>query len=384
TKEDRIREKTRKAELSKLEESCISQFYSTDDKKLVFYSVSGGQYKFYSEIIEYVLSHSDLIIHYVTNDPNDPLLSNSPKNLKAYYVGEKRAIRFMLTLKAKVVVMTATNLQQYHLKRSIADIDIEYVYTWHNFTSLIILREGAVDHFDTVFCVGPHQIDEIRRTEQLYNLKKKKLVKVGYGQLDKLTRLYNADSGTNSPPQILIAPSWSEDNLFESCLDQVISELKKGNYKIIIRPHPEYRKRFPENWEAIKNGYKNSVIIDEEFSTQDTIYKSDLLITDWSSIAYEYAFCTKRPVLFINTAMKVMNSNFDKLGIEALDVTLRREVGANIDTDKLSEIPAIVSELLSNPGKYQQSIENSISKWLFHPGRSGEAGGEYLISVMKS
>jgi YidC/Oxa1 family membrane protein insertase len=382
-KEEKARLRSERLELAKLEKSAIERFYSDSGSKLVFYSISGGQHKFYSEIIDYILGHSDIVVHYVTNDPKDPLLSSAPEKLKAYYVGEKRAIRFMLTLKAKVVVMTAPNLQQYHLKRSIADIGIEYVYTWHHFTSLMILREGALDHFDTVFCVGPHQIEEIRRTEQLYNLKKKKLVKVGYGQMDKLARLHSAGSGRNSPAQILVAPSWSDDNLFESCLDEIVSGLKKGGYKIVIRPHPEYRKRFPENWDSIKSKYRNDTVIDEVFASQETIYQSDLVITDWSSIAYEYAYCTKRPVLFVNTAMKVMNSDFEKLGVKPLDVIIRSEVGASIDKDKLSELPAVVSELLNNPEKYRQSIESSFSKWLFHPGRSGEAGGEYLINAMK-
>ena len=33
--------------------------------------------------------------------------------------------------------------------------------------------------------------------------------------------------------------------------------------------------------------------------------KADLLITDWSSIGYEYAYTTKKPVIFINTPMKM-------------------------------------------------------------------------------
>ena len=38
------------------------------------------------------------------------------------------------------------------------------------------LRKGAVDNYDTIFCVGPHQTKEIRETEKVYGLKPKKII----------------------------------------------------------------------------------------------------------------------------------------------------------------------------------------------------------------
>jgi YidC/Oxa1 family membrane protein insertase len=365
-----------------IEQAALERFYSHPDKhKLMFYAVSGGQFKYYSEIIEYILNNTDIIVHYVTNDPNDKLLENSSERLQAYYVGEKKAITFMMNLRTvAMVVMTVPNLQQFHIKRSVVDTDIEYVYTWHHFTSLIMLREGAVDHFDTVFCVGPHQIEEIRKTEQFYNLRKKQLVKTGYGQMDMLMRLHTEKFNKNSLPQILIAPSWATNGLFDSCLDEIVRQLSDCPYQLVIRPHPEYCKRFPDKWNNIVKRYNDHAIIDSDFSSQDSIYKSDALVTDWSNIAYEFAFCTKRPVIFINTPQKIMNSEYKKLGIEPLDKILRSEIGENIDIDKLHNLPEILVDMLTNGERYRDSIEQAIDKWLFYPGRSGEAGGRYIIN----
>ena len=45
-----------------------------------------------------------------------------------------------------------------------------------------------------------------------------------------------------------------------------------------------------------------------------TIFEADLMITDWSGIAYEYAYTTCKPVLFIDTPMKIMNPEYKKIG----------------------------------------------------------------------
>jgi len=382
SREDRIKRKLLRQHQAELESVSVKRFYSSDNSdKLVFYSVIGGQYKYFSEIIDYLLVNTKIVVHYVTNDFDDHLLTQKRERLEVYYIGEKRAITFMLTLKAKMVVMTAPNLQQYHIKRSVVCPDIEYVFTYHHFTSLMLLREGALDHFDTVFCVGKHQIEEIRRTEQLYGLPQKKLVKVGYGQIDKLLRMYSAmPKVEHKAPQVLIAPSWSERNILDSCLDEIVKHLA-GKYKLIVRPHPEYIRRFPEKWQSLMSKYNNeNLLFDLDFLSNNSIYQSDILITDWSNIAYEFSYCTKKPTVYINTPMKVMNSEYNKLGIEPLDITLRSKLGVSVDIDKLNRLPEIIEDMRNNPEKYSMSIESTFADYLFHPGRSGEAAGKYIAS----
>jgi YidC/Oxa1 family membrane protein insertase len=379
---ERLKEKS-------LEHDSIERWNAEKKHDLVFYSLSGGQYKFFSEIVNFILNNSEITVHYITNDPKDKLLSNDNPQLKAYYISQRKIIMFMLKLEAKIVIMTAPNLQQYYIKRSVADPDIEYIFIWHAFASLVMMREGAVDHFDTVFCVGQHQIDEIRKTEQLYKLPQKRLVKAGYGQMDILLRMYEEmPKIKNDPPQILIAPSWSVDNILDACLDDVVRPLC-GKYKVIIRPHLEYIKRFGEKWQAICEKYAavSNVYLDIDFGSQDSIYQSDILITDWSGITFEYSYCTKHPTIYINTPMKVMNSKYAELGIEPINISLRKEIGICIEPSEISILPGVVENILHNltqaPKKYATAIDSAIEPYLFHPGRSGEAGGKYIIKRLE-
>jgi len=51
-------------------------------------------------------------------------------------------------------------------------------------SSHMIYRAGAFDHFDSILCVGPHHIDEIRAWEKLNGLPAKRLHQHGYAPLD--------------------------------------------------------------------------------------------------------------------------------------------------------------------------------------------------------
>jgi YidC/Oxa1 family membrane protein insertase len=282
--------------------------------------------------------------------------------------------------------MTTPDLQKYHIKRSIVRKDIEYIYVFHAISSSnMVLRESALDHYDTIFCEGPHKVDEIRRTEQVYGLPAKRLVKVGYGLMDMLLDAYaDMPQVENDKPQILIAPSWQIDNILDSCIDEIIEQLVGKGYKVIVRPHPEYIKRFPQRIKNIVDRHAHRIgedfSFELDFISNETIYQSDLLITDWSNIAFEFSFCTKLPTISVNTTMKVMNPEYKRIEIEPINITLRDMLGVSVDTDHLNKLYEIVETVLANKAKYQDKINAVMPDYVYYPGRSGEAGGKYIMS----
>jgi hypothetical protein len=83
-------------------------------------------------VIEYLLSHTKVPIHYITSDPDDIIFKIAEKEprIKPYYIGEKRLITLMMKMDADVVVMTMPDLENYHIKRSYIRKDIDK-YTRH-------------------------------------------------------------------------------------------------------------------------------------------------------------------------------------------------------------------------------------------------------------
>jgi YidC/Oxa1 family membrane protein insertase len=308
-----------------------------------------------------------------------------------YYAGHRKTISLMLKLECDMLVTTVPDLQTLHIKRSIAKKDIEYVYVFHApISTFVQYRETAFDYFDTMFCIGQHHGAELRRREEMTGIKQRKLVKAGYGMYDELLKSYkNLPSVSNSKTRILIAPSWQKDNLFETCIDIILGKLLGKGYEIIVRPHPQFSRLFPEKMDALVNQYNSysdtkELIFELDFSANDSIFTTDLLITDWSGIAYEYSYCTNKPCLFINTPQKIMNPNYKKYGIEPMEITVRDNVGISIDPESISEkIEPAIEQLLNDNGIFSEQIKETLEQYLYYPGRSGEAGGKYIISKLK-
>lgn len=378
-------------ELKKREKADYKRFFSIDNKHLVFFSEASGFYKYFRGILNYLTSHSSVKIHYVTNDPNDIIfeVAKENKQIIPYYIGKNKSISLFMKMDAKVVVMTTPDLEKYYLKRSYVCKDIEYVYMEHGLSSVnMLLRKGALDHFDTVFCAGDHVIDEIRAMERVYNLPEKNLIKYGYGMLDDITRQY-LEYKEKNPDAVeekyaLIAPSYQKDNILDSCLENVVNGISK-HIKVVIRPHPQYVIRFPQKWAKICSEYADHpmVTIEEDFSSNETIYKASFVVTDWSNISYEYSFSSLRPSMSVNTPTKIINEDYKELGIEPIDFRIRSMIGYEVSGNDENEISEATKNLLEN-NNWEETITKARDIVLYNFMKSDEVGGKYILSRLKS
>ncbi len=81
---------------------------------------------------------------------------------------------FFLTLhfnfqKADVVVMTMMDLGNLQLKKSINPV--HYIYLFHSLGSThMVDHANSYDAYDSLFCVGPHHVAELRKRESMQGL----------------------------------------------------------------------------------------------------------------------------------------------------------------------------------------------------------------------
>ena len=361
-----------------------------EHKQLVFYSEGSGFYKYFAGMIDYVLKHSDIVIHYITSDPKDAVFSMNEPKLKPYYIGEMKLITLMMKMDADMVIMTMPDLETYHIKRSLVRKDIEYIYTDHGVSSdNMTLRTHALDHFDTLFCVGPHQMEEARAIEKLYGLKPRRLVQVGYGLLDEMTEAWeNTPKVPHEKKTILVAPSWQKDNIMDSCIDQLIEQFLRPGVRLIIRPHPQYVRLYGEKIEGLQSRYKDKLgedfILQTDFSSTDTVYSADLLVTDWSNVGFEFALSTLKPVLYINTPMKIMNPEYDKIDVVPFDIRIRGQLGGELELSQLDRAGDVAQDLLSRPEEFRETIQAVKEKEIYNLGHGAEAAGRYIVKRLGS
>lgn len=371
------------------EKEDYKKFFAVKDMKLMFYSEQSGFYKYYAGMIDYICEHSDIDIHYVTSDPDDAIFKDTRSQIHPYYIGSNnKLIPLFMKLDCDMCVMTVPDLEKYHIKRSRIRKDIEYVYTFHGMGSTALtLRKGALDWYDTVFAVGVDCVNELRDSEELYGTPKKRLVETGYPLIDELVEKYESTQHTeNAVPRILIAPSWQPDNIIDSCIDDLLSELSKTNYEIIVRPHPQQVRHEPEKFQIMKEKFASSsnIEIQTDFSSNNPIMESDILITDWSDISWEFAFVTKRPVLFINTPMKVMNPEWEKIKTKPINITLRSVLGREIDPKDMSAVNSTIAEMLANKEQYRETITNTFHEHVFNVGKSRQLCGKYIVKSLSA
>ena len=381
SKEDRKREK-----------EDYKRFFSVANKHLVFYSEGRGFYKYFQEVIEYLLEHTNIIIHYITSDPKDQIfeLAKSQPHIRPYYIGEKRLITLMMKMDADIVVMTMPDIDNFHIKRSYVRKDVEYVYMFHGiFTGVESMRKGAIDHYDTLLTTGPGAEKELMGYNAKRHLPDQKMVPCGYGVVEQMARVYEkAERKVNPVKKILIAPSWQKDNILESCLLDMATPLIEKGYDITVRPHPQYIRRFPQQLQTLMERCGSFPAerfrFQLDFSSNETVYSADVLVTDWSGIGYEYAVATKKPVLFINTPKKRVNEEWTDEDIlrYSVDKDIRNTVGIALDLDDVQDkISETVENLLKDNAIWADTIECVRKERLYNFGESGKYGARYIIKI---
>lgn len=377
SKEDKRREK-----------ADYKRFFSVANKHLVFYSEKSGFYKYFQDVIEYLLAHSNVVIHYVTSDPKDQIfdLAKTQSRIRPYYIGERRLITLMMKMDADMVVMTMPDLDNYHIKRSYVRKDVEYVYLFHAMVSThMIYRKGSFDHFDTIFCVGPHHQREIRETEKLYDLPPKKLVEFGYPLLDHLLKEYSGLEKTGDKPQILIAPSHHAGNIMDSCLDEILRHVRGRGWRIVVRPHPQYVRRDPGRISALQAQYAQAedVVFETDFADSRSLYASDVMITDWSGVSMEYSFATHKPCIFINTPMKVLNPEYTRYESVPMQIEIRDKIGVSLNLDAIDQIGAVIEEIVSGRLLPEEQVAAIAEQYVYNIGSSGQVGGRYILQALR-
>lgn len=379
----------RSKEDAKREKADYKRFFSVVNKHLVFYSESSGFYKYYKSTIEYILEKTNIVVHYITSDPKDVVfdIAKEQPNLKPYYIGEKKLITLMMKMDADVVIMTMPDLENFHIKRSYVRKDIEYIYVQHGVGSTnSLLRKGAQDHYDTVFCASSSQKREIRQMEELDNTPRKNLVEVGYPLIDEMIAAYEAKPHKdNETKQVLIAPSWQKDNIVDSCLETLLDELCGRGFRVTVRPHPQHVRHKGAYMEQLKARYANrdDIEIQTDFSSNSTVFDADLLITDWSDISWEFAFTTKKPVLFINTPMKVMNPDWQKIEEVPMNIALRDVIGRSLELSELDKAGETAWALMNEKEKYSEQIDRTLHEYVYNVGSSTAVGAKYIISAIQ-
>ena len=356
---------------------------SQDERSIVFYAENKASMNHFQSLILELTEKMNLQICYVTSVKDDPILSTKNQRILPFYIGDGTArTKFFSSLKAKILVTDMPDLDKLHIKRS-SEYPVHYIYLFHSMFSVhSYLRKGAVDNYDTIFCVGPHQTKEIREAENVYGLKPKKLINYGYGRLDTLLEKKKDSQTTNLGVNdlIIIAPSYGDNNLIEKCGTKLIDILLKSNFKVMLRPHIRTLRDSTELIDSIKKkfGQNPNFVLETGVIKFDSLNNSTCMISDWSGISLEYAFTFGRPVIFIDVPKKILNPNWSDIQLEPIETSIRDKIGHIVSPNNLEEILDLIRILDKNTQNISGLIKEIRQKTVYNIGGSAKVGAEYI------
>ena len=375
------------------------RFYRRQDdaSRIVFYSEDRSYEKYLGPIIRALVEQEGEQLCYLSSDAADPILKQNEtvlrggrdKPITSYYVGAGSARTFAFqTLRANILVMTMPDLETFHIKRSTVH-PVHYAYVHHSMVSThMVYRGEAFDHFDSIFCVGPHHVEEIRAWEKLNGLPSKRLFEHGYAVLDWLLaagREPGAQQLAGAPLNVLLAPSWGADSIIERGAEPLIQALLGAGYHVVVRPHSMTARNSSAKLDQLSRSFRGAgqFVLDADTTTLRALLDADVMISDWSGAAMEFAFGLGRPVLFLDVPRKVNNPRWTEINITPLEDFYRNEVGTILDCRRPADAPAMIERLWKSSGAIAERANILRAKYVFNPGDSASHGAKIIADLAR-
>ena len=360
-----------------------------DWRSIVIYSESDQDWHYFEPLITALNDDLKRKVTYVTSDPNDAGLERQHELFKAIFIPEG----FFLTLhfnfqKADVVIMTMMDLGNLQLKKSINPV--HYIYLFHSLGSThMVDHANSYDAYDSLFCVGPHHVAELRKRESITGLKERNLFEYGHPRLENLLvvamsyQLSATQAEASAMTTVLIAPTWGDQSIFNTCGDELTGLLLDAGFHVIVRPHYQTLKKTPEVIEQLKSKYgeRDNFEYQDRMGESDSLFRSDILISDWSAMAIEYALGLEKPVLFVDLPRRIRNPGWQALGIEPQEVSFREQAGDIVSPQNLDEIPQKIDQLLQDQENFRQRMQKLRSQMVFNIGDSIQLGAGEIVRL---
>ena len=348
-------------------------------KEFVFYSES----KFYRD------HFVDLILNLKKLGQNNIILITSDKDDVAFFKGILTCFYiknyfilsiFFKILNCKFMIMTLTDIGNHFAKSKLCKY---YVYFFHAIASTHkIYTHSAFKNYDIILSNGEYQTKELTLAEQKFNFPKKEIVNSGYFFLDNIKRKANLKS--KEKRHILFAPSWNynKSNLFDDYCIEIVSSLLSENFTLTLRPHSEHYTRSKKTINKIKDLFINNenFFLDKSYSNLKSLEKSEILITDNSSIVFEFILIFERPIIYIDYKDKVHNVSIDKISIKSIDDELKENFGNILNISDLKKLPELCENLLIKNNLSSDSINSFSKKYLSNLNNSASFASNYLIN----
>ncbi len=318
---------------------------------------------------------------YMTASEDDPALDNKFEHIKAEYVGsENKAFARLNFLNATIVLSTTPGLDVYQWKRS-KEVKY-YVHIPHAASEITLYRMFGIDYYDAILLSGEYQAQDIRNLEKLRELPEKELHKVGIPYMDKMiARLESEGPAPDHEKTVLLAPSWGQSAIFSVYGSKILDVLLKTGYHIIVRPHPQSFKSEKDMIEKLMKEYPDSDQLEWNRDTDnfDVLRRSDILISDFSGVIFDFSLVYDKPVIYTNPNFDVSLYDAWWLDTPLWTTTALPRLGRELTEDNMNNLKELIDSCLSDAQYVEGRRQVKAETWE-HVGEGAVRTVDYLIN----
>ena len=354
-------------------------------KKYVIYNEGKQYWNVFKPVLD-EFEKRQTEVTYFTSYEEDPVFSSDYKFVKSEFIGTgNKAFARLNLLAADIVLMSTPGLDVYQMKRSKSVK--HYAHIRHGSGDATMYRLFGIDYFDSVLLTGDYQKDDLRYLEKARGTREKELVTVGCTYLDELKKKMDAiPQEENHTFTVLLSPSWGPSAILSKYGEKLLTPLVESGWNIIVRPHPQSKKSEAEVLEKLQEKYKDCKNLEWNYD-RDNIFamkKADIMISDFSSIIYDYTFLCDKPVMYVNAdldlrmydASEVYNEDGSSKKIWQFETI--EKIGIELKEEQFANIKAVIQNASDSPILAAARQKAKAEAWM-HIGEAGKNTVDFMI-----
>ena len=314
---------------------------------------------------------------YMTMSPDDPALEQQYKNIKTEYIGSGNdAFARMNLLNARIVLSTTPSLDVFQWKRS-KDVDW-YAHVLHSAGDVTMYRLFGLDYYDAILISGKFQEDETRALEKMRNLPAKECYMDAM-----LKRAQTYERKQHDVPTVLLAPTWGQYGLLNRYGEELIESLVKTGYNIVIRPHPQSFTADKDIIDSLMAKYPDSEKLqwNRDNDNFEVLAESDIMISDYSAVNFDYAFVFNRPLIYSNTGFSKAQYDAWRFEEDPWNVATPRQIGVELTKDNIPDLKKIIDDAISSTSLDEARRIKKNETWC-NIGSSASVIADYLVNKL--
>ncbi len=350
---------------------------------IVIYSEGNQYWNVFSPILD-EFERRGVPVTFFTSSPSDPALAKEWQCVAPEFIGEgNKAFAKLNFLEADVCLMTTPGLDVYQLKRSRGVS--HYAHVLHAVDDATSYRLFGLDYFDSVLLSGEYQKKAIRELEAKRGIREKELIVAGCPYLDMLSaRLALIKRDESAGFTVLVSPSWGPSALLSRYGEKLLDPLVKTGLRVIVRPHPQSKKSESAMLSNIERRYEGKTNLEWDYSSENvaTLARSDVMISDFSGIIFDYAFLFDRP--FFYAAADYDDAIYDSSDLEETPWKFKAisEMGIELSETMFPDIGSLVKSAATNPELAERRNSARETAWQYR-GTSAARIADFLVGKQK-